>query len=150
MSLATLPTALDFDQLRAALPYAYPWILIDRVIELEPGKRIVALKNVSGNEWMFPGHFPGRAIYPGVLLVESMAQASILLLSASPTKPEGRFLLAGSRVRFLRVVVPGDQLLIHCSVDKMLSNAAVISAEVTTDQHLAAKATLSLSFGAGR
>lgn len=72
------------------------------------------------------------------------------LLSASPTKPEGRFLLAGSRVRFLRVVVPGDQLLIHCSVDKMLSNAAVISAEVTTDQHLAAKATLSLSFGAGR
>ena len=118
MSLATLPTTLDFDQLRAALPYAYPWILIDRVIELEPGKRIVALKNVSGNEWMFPGHFPGRAIYPGVLLVESMAQASILLLSASPTKPEGRFLLAGSRVRFLRVVVPGDQLLIHCSVDK--------------------------------
>lgn len=150
MSVATLPTALDFDQLRATLPYAYPWILIDRVIELEPGKRIVALKNVSGNEWMFPGHFPGQAIYPGVLLIESMAQASILLLSASPTKPEGRFLLAGSRARFLRIVVPGDQLLIHCSVDKMLSNAAVISAEVTTDGHLAAKATLSLSFGAIR
>jgi len=150
MQATTLPTTLDFNQLRAALPYAYPWVLIDRIIELEPGKRIVALKNVSGNEWMFPGHFPGQAIYPGVLLVESMAQASILLLGASQAKPDGRFLLAGSRVRFLRVVVPGDQLLIHCSVDKMLSNAAVISAQVTTSDHLAAKATLSLSFGASR
>ena len=150
MQATTLPTTLDFNQLRAALPYAYPWVLIDRIIELEPGKRIVALKNVSGNEWMFPGHFPGQAIYPGVLLIESMAQASILLLGASQARPDGRFLLAGSRVRFLRVVVPGDQLLIHCSVDKMLSNAAVISAEVTTSGHLAAKATLSLSFGASR
>lgn len=136
---------LEFDQLRSSLPYAHPWLLIDRVLELEPGQRITALKNISGDEWMFSGHFPGQAIYPGVLLIESIAQASLLLLKASLESMEGTLLLAGVRARFLRVVVPGDQILITCSVDKMVSNAAVISAEVATAAAKVAEATVTFA-----
>jgi 3-hydroxyacyl-[acyl-carrier-protein] dehydratase len=136
---------LEFDQLWDCLPYAQPWLLIDRVLDLEPGKRITALKNISGNEWMFPGHFPGRAIYPGVLLIESIAQAAIVLLKASQVSMEGTLLLAGVRARFLRTVIPGDQILITCHVDKVVSNAAVITAEVATKDAKVAHATVTFA-----
>src|SRR5438067_11072313 len=75
---------LSFDEVRRALPHSYPMILVDVVEELEPGQFIVCRKNVTGNEWCFPGHFPARAVYPGVLLLEGLAQAALLLFSAGP------------------------------------------------------------------
>lgn len=141
---------LDFDQIRAQLPQTYPFILLDRVLELLPQQKIVATKNITGNEWMFPAHFPTKAIYPGVLLLESMAQAAILLFKADAPNASGTFLLTGVRSRFLHVVVPGDNLLITCTPEKMISNAAIVQAEISLagKQTLVAKASLTFAFQA--
>jgi 3-hydroxyacyl-[acyl-carrier-protein] dehydratase len=103
------------DQILRLLPHRYPFLMLDRVLEVEPGQRIVALKNVSANEPWVPGHFPSRAIMPGVLLVEAMAQAcGAVALSAHADMADRIVLLAGiDAVRFRRPVVPGDQVRIH-------------------------------------
>lgn len=139
-------TTLSFDEVRDLLPQDYPFVLIDRVVELEPGARIVAVKSVSGNEWMFPGHFPGRALYPGVLLLESMAQAAILLVKQSRDDLEGAgFVLAGVRSRFLGPVVPGDQVRFTLTVDKLISTGGVMSAEATVEDRAVARASLTFA-----
>ena len=136
---------LDFDDIRRLLPQAYPFILLDRVEELLPGERIVALKNVCGNEWVFPGHFPQKAVYPGVLLLESMAQAGILLLKATLADAEGTFLIASIRSRFLRPVVPGDQVRFTGVAQKIISTGAVFEAQATVDGETAAKAEMTFA-----
>ena len=99
------------------LPHRYPFALVDRVIELEPGKKAVAIKNVTLNEPQFQGHFPERPIMPGVLIVEAMAQVGGLIVSKMPDLPKGLFVFAGiDSVRFRRPVVPGDQLLFSCEL----------------------------------
>jgi 3-hydroxyacyl-[acyl-carrier-protein] dehydratase len=138
-------SAMTFDEIRRALPHAYPFVLVDRVESVQPGEHIVALKNVSGNEWMFPGHFPGDAVYPGVLLVEGMAQAAILLLKASRPEVRGRFLLATARVQFQSVVIPGDQVRISCEAVKLMDDAGVVDANAHVGARLAAKATLTFA-----
>jgi 3-hydroxyacyl-[acyl-carrier-protein] dehydratase len=136
---------LGFDQVRALLPHAYPFVLIDQVLELVPEQRIVARKSVSGNEWMFPGHFPERAIYPGVLLLESMAQAAALLFKLSRPDMDGTFLLAGVRSRFLRPVVPGEQVVFTCTVEKLISTGGIVEAAAEVDGETAVKATLTFA-----
>jgi 3-hydroxyacyl-[acyl-carrier-protein] dehydratase len=104
---------LDYPEIIRRLPHRYPFLLVDRVIELVDGERVVALKNVSANEPFFEGHFPGRPIMPGVLICEALVQTGGLLASCSKDGlPEGRgIVLAGlEHVRFRRRVVPGDQL----------------------------------------
>lgn len=125
---------------RSLLPHRYPFLLIDRVVELQPGKRIVAIKNVTHNEPYFQGHFPGLPIMPGVLLVEAMAQAAgLLVLSEIPDRENRLFVFAGIEMaRFRRPVVPGDQLRLevdilrlrtsHCRFSgKGLVNGAVVA-----------------------
>jgi len=111
MSLPQLPLTLE--DIQNILPHRYPFLLVDRIVTLEPGKRIVGLKNISINEPFFQGHFPGRPIMPGVLIVESLAQVGgILALLATPEnlgKPS-IFLTGLDKVRFRQPVVPGDQL----------------------------------------
>ena len=111
MSLPPLP--LNVEEIQRILPHRYPFLLVDRIVALEPGKRIVGLKNVSINEPCFQGHFPGRPIMPGVLIVESLAQVGgILALLATPEnmgKPSV-YLMGLDKVRFRQPVVPGDQL----------------------------------------
>ena len=99
------------------LPHRYPFALVDRVIFHEPGKRAVAIKNVTLNEPQFQGHFPGRPLMPGVLIVEAMAQVGGLIVTQMPDLPKGLFVFAGiDGVRFRRPVVPGDQLNIDCEL----------------------------------
>ena len=99
------------------LPHRYPFALVDRVIEHDPGKKAVAVKNVTINEPHFQGHFPERPLMPGVLIVEAMAQVGGLIVSQMPDLPKGLFVFAGiDSVRFRRPVVPGDQLLISCEL----------------------------------
>ena len=99
------------------LPHRYPFALVDRVIEHEPGKKAVAIKNVTLNEPQFQGHFPGKPLMPGVLIVEAMAQVGGLIVAQMPDIPEGLFVFAGiDAVRFRRPVVPGDQLKITCEL----------------------------------
>ena len=105
--------SLDLDEIQRILPHRYPFLLVDRVISLELGKRIVALKNISINEPFFQGHFPGRPIMPGVLIIEALAQAGGILALLSTPENLGNpsiFLLGMDKVRFRKPVVPGDQL----------------------------------------
>ncbi len=105
---------MEILQIMTRLPHRYPFLLVDRILELEPGKRIVGLKNVSINEPFFAGHFPGHPVMPGVLVVEAMAQVAAVLVSLHPAA-EGHIahLVSIEHMRFRRSVRPGDQLITH-------------------------------------
>ena len=108
---------LSSEEILGRLPHRFPFALIDRVIEHVPGKKAVALKNVTINEPQFQGHFPERPLMPGVLIVESMAQVGGVIVTQMPDLPKGLFVFAGiNNVKFRRPVVPGDQLVITCEL----------------------------------
>lgn len=112
---------MQIEDIKRLLPHRYPFLLVDRVIELELGKRILAYKNITANEEVFSGHFPGTAIFPGVLIIEAMAQAAGILSFATIDKqPDDPtlYLFAGvDGVRFKRPVVPGDRLMLEAEID---------------------------------
>ena len=108
---------LTSEAIMGLLPHRYPFALVDRVIDYEPGKSALAIKNVTINEPHFQGHFPDRPLMPGVLIVEAMAQVGGLIVTQMPDLPKGLFVFAGiDGVRFRRPVVPGDQLMISCEL----------------------------------
>lgn len=135
-----------FEEIRSLLPQKYPFIFIDRAIEFEEGKRIVCVKNISGNEPVFVGHFPDFAIMPGVLIIEAMAQASIILFRKSlPSRndEDAVFLLASvNNARFTKPVIPGDQLIIEVIVEKIVSRGAIVQSVVKVQEKIVAKAAL--------
>jgi beta-hydroxyacyl-ACP dehydratase FabZ len=108
---------LDIKQIQEILPHRYPLLLVDRILELEPGKRAVGIKNVTINEDFFNGHFPGNPIMPGVLIMEAMAQVGGVLL-LSTTGNEGKLAMFGGadHVRFRKPVLPGDQLVTEVTI----------------------------------
>ena len=108
---------LSSEEILGLLPHRFPFALIDRVIEHVPGKKAVALKNVTINEPQFQGHFPERPLMPGVLIVESMAQVGGIIVTQMPDLPKGLFVFAGiNNVKFRKPVLPGDQLVITCEL----------------------------------
>ena len=108
---------LSSEEILGLLPHRFPFALVDRVIKHVPGQKAVALKNVTINEPQFQGHFPGRPLMPGVLIVESMAQVGGIIVTQMPDLPKGLFVFAGiNNVKFRRPVVPGDQLIITCDL----------------------------------
>ncbi|WP_320664000.1 3-hydroxyacyl-ACP dehydratase FabZ [Prochlorococcus sp. MIT 1223] len=114
---STKTASLTTEQILGLLPHRYPFALVDRVIEYEPGVKAVAIKNVTLNEPQFQGHFPDKPLMPGVLIVEAMAQVGGLIVSTMNDVPKGLFVFAGiDGVRFRRPVVPGDQLKIYCEL----------------------------------
>ncbi len=115
--LSTENNQLSSEEILGLLPHRFPFALIDRVIEHVPGKKAVALKNVTINEPQFQGHFPERPLMPGVLIVEAMAQVGGIIVTQMPELPKGLFVFAGiNNVKFRRPVVPGDQLVITCEL----------------------------------
>ena len=108
---------ISSEEILGLLPHRYPFALVDKVIEHIPGKKAVALKNITINEPQFQGHFPNRPLMPGVLIVESMAQVGGLIVTQMPDLPKGLFVFAGiNNVKFRRPVIPGDQLIITCEL----------------------------------
>ena len=111
-SATSTKTVFTIEEIQKLLPHRYPFLLVDRIIEYVPGQKAVGIKNVSVNEPYFQGHFPGRPIMPGVLIVEAMAQVGGIVLTQLPDVESGLFLFAGiDGVRFRRPVVPGDRLV---------------------------------------
>jgi 3-hydroxyacyl-[acyl-carrier-protein] dehydratase len=139
-------TEMDIHQVLAHLPQRFPLLMIDRVLEIEPGKRILALKNVSANEPYFPGHFPHRPVMPGVLILEAMAQAAgILVFRTLEKKPDENsvYYYAGiDNARFKRPVEPGDQLRIEVVIIGSKRGIWKFGCSARVDQNLAAEADI--------
>ena len=135
---------MDIQKIQSLLPHRYPFLLVDRVMECEPGKRLLAIKNVTINEPFFQGHFPSKPVMPGVLLIEAMAQATGLLAMESADVPkEAIYYLVGvDKARFKRPVVPGDQLNFEVEVIKHRREIWVFSAEARVDGDLCASAEI--------
>ncbi len=137
---------MDIHQILKQLPHRYPFLLVDRVIELEKGKRIVALKNVSMNEPFFTGHFPHRPVMPGVLMLEALAQAAALLafdtLGVTPDDKTVYYFAGIDGARFKRPVEPGDQLMLHATLNRMKSGIFKFTARAMVGEELAVEAEL--------
>ena len=137
---------MNINEIMALLTHRYPLLLVDRVLELVPNERILAYKNISVNEEVFNGHFPGAPIFPGVLTIEALAQASGILgfASTNTTADDGKlYLFAGvDKVRFKRTVVPGDQLMLSSEVEAVKRNIWRFRTTATVDGEIACQATL--------
>lgn len=135
---------MDIRAIFDAIPHRYPFLLVDRVVEIDPEKRIVALKNVTFNEPFFPGHFPGTPVMPGVLIVEAMAQTgAVLMLHDMQDRDRSLVLFTGiDRARFRRTVVPGDQLTLTLEVVKRRSRTCKMKGRAEVDGQLAAEAEI--------
>jgi 3-hydroxyacyl-[acyl-carrier-protein] dehydratase len=137
---------MDIKEILQYLPHRYPFLLVDRVLEIEPGVRARALKNVTMNEPFFPGHFPHHPVMPGVLIIEAMAQAAALLsFKSTGVKPDDNSVVyfAGiDNARFKRPVVPGDQLIFDVEITQSKRNIFKYKARASVDGELAAEADL--------
>lgn len=133
------------EQILDILPHRYPFLLVDRVVEMEPGRRIVAVKSVTVNEPFFQGHFPGRPVMPGVLVVEGMAQAAGLLLLHDRAERHDKLLLFTGieKARFRRPVLPGDRLRYEIEVLRLRERYSRLEGRAWVDGELAAEAVLS-------
>jgi len=135
---------MDIRGILRSIPHRYPFLLVDRVVELVPRQRVVALKNVTFNEPYFQGHFPGAPVMPGVLIVEALAQAgAVLLLHDMPDRDSKLVYFTGiDGARFRRVVVPGDQLRLVVEVLNLRSKSCKMRATAEVDGQLAAQAEI--------
>jgi beta-hydroxyacyl-ACP dehydratase FabZ len=141
---------MDVRSIMEKLPHRYPFLLVDRVLEYEEGKRIVALKNVTINEPFFQGHFPGTPIMPGVLIVEAMAQTGGLLASQA-VPPEVRddliYFMGFDNVRFRKPVVPGDQLIFEMELLKIRSKVVKMAGVAKVDEKIVAEGQFMATYG---
>lgn len=141
----TVPV-LDIHAILKKLPHRYPFLLVDRVLEIDPHKRIKALKNVTINEPFFGGHFPHRPVMPGVLMLEALAQASALLsftsLGESPDDDAVVYFVGIDGARFKRVVEPGDQLILESTTERVKGGIYKYNARASVDGQVAVEAVL--------
>ncbi len=139
----------DIEKILNLMPHRYPFVLVDRVLDLEPGKRIRVLKNVTINEPFFQGHFPDKPIMPGVLIIEGMVQAAGLLLLESPSlETRGQVCFSGvDQARFRSPVIPGDQLIFEVKVEKQRSRVVKMGAKAFVDEKRVAEAKLMALIG---
>lgn len=140
---------LDFEEIKELIPQRFPFIMIDRVLEVEPGKKAVSVKNISGNDIFFLGHFPEKAIFPGAAIIEAMAQTAIILFATDKGKAgedkKPLYYFGSVKARFLHPVLPGDQLKITVINVRSLPNVSYVSAEAFVDDKKVSEAELVFS-----
>ena len=139
-------SSMDIHEILEHLPHRYPILLVDRVLEVVPGERIVALKNVSVNEPFFPGHYPHHPIMPGVLIIEALAQAAAILsfktLGGKPDDKSVYYFVGIDGARFKRPVEPGDQLILEVTLDRAKAGIYKFTGKAYVGEELAAEAQL--------
>jgi 3-hydroxyacyl-[acyl-carrier-protein] dehydratase len=141
-----MTVSLGRAEIEEILPHRKPFLLLDEVVELQPGERVVARKRVREDEWYLSGHFPGRPIMPGVLIVEAMAQTGAVAVLADEANRGKMALFAGiDDVRFKRIVEPGDELELTCELERVRGPIGRGKATATVDGELAARGTLTFA-----
>ena len=141
-----VPLQLDFEQIKQIIPQRFPFLMLDRVVEIEPGVRAVGLKNLTGNEWFYQGHFPKKAITPGAMICEAVAQTGIIFFhTAQPAQSDVTYLLGSIKIRFREPAWPGDQLRIEVVPIRLTSRAGILSAEVKVEGRTIAKGEFTLA-----
>jgi 3-hydroxyacyl-[acyl-carrier-protein] dehydratase len=139
---------LDFEEIKKLIPQRFPFIMIDKVVSIEPGKEVVAIKNISGNDIFFLGHFPEKAIMPGAAIIEAMAQASIIMFAAGKEKVQDTvplYYFGSVKARFFHPVVPGDQMRIRVENVKSIPTGAYVSGEAFVEDDKISEAELVFS-----
>lgn len=140
---------LDINEIMNILPHRYPFLLVDRIVEMEPGKSIVGIKNVSVNEPFFPGHFPGHPVMPGVLIIEAMAQVACILAilsSDESVRSKVTYFASIDNARFRKPVVPGDQLRLEVEATGCKRGIWIFNAKAYVDGNLVTEAELKATF----
>lgn len=134
---------LETQEIQEIIPHRYPFLLVDRILELEAGKRAVGIKNLSINEWFFQGHFPGHPIMPGVLIMEALAQVGAAAILKMPEYEGYLGLFAGlDNVKFRRSVIPGDQLRLEAELIKLRKTFGIANGKAYVGDVLVAEGTL--------
>ena len=145
----TIPTPpFGRDVIESLIPHRPPFLLVDEILELEPGKRVVGLREIRGDDWWFPGHFPQRPVMPGVLTIEAIAQAGAVAVLADPANAGKIPFFAGiDGCRFKRVVEPGDVLTLECEFTRIRGPIAKGQGRALVGDELAAEAILTVFVG---
>lgn len=139
---------MEINEIKQLLPHRYPFLMVDKVISIEPNKSIVALKNVTVNEEYFNGHFPQRPVMPGVLIIECMAQAAgLVMLTQEEHKGKIPYFTGIDNARFRRPVVPGDQLILEIEVLRVKGNVGKVKGEAKVDGEVVTEAELMFVLG---
>ena len=146
-NVSTTNTVLNIEEIMKIVPHRFPFLLVDRIVELEKGKRAVGIKNVTMNEHFFQGHFPNRPVMPGVLIVEALAQvACVTMFSCDEYKGKLAFFMAINNAKFRKPVVPGDQLRLEIEVGKVRSKTGMVNARALVDGAVVAEGELMFAF----
>ena len=140
---------LEIEDIKKILPHRYPFLLVDRILELEPGKRVVGIKNVTANEFFFQGHFPQRAVMPGVLIIEVMAQiGGIMVLSVGEHKGKLAYIGTVDNAKFRRPIVPGDTLTVEVEMLRLRGSMGKVRCVARVGSEEAAEADIMFALGA--
>lgn len=136
---------MDFQKVNSILPQKIPLIMVDKVLEMVPNERITCVKNVTGNEIVFLGHFPKHAILPGVYITEALAQSAILLFHEKKQEEDALFLLYSTKMTFKEMVVPGDQMIMEIESRKVTKTGIIVDAKAYVEGKVVAKGELIFS-----